>query len=118
MTVAETVTGSGALATPGLIPLLNEAAEAATILRGRAIEAVAAKVSSGGKIDGGALLPLEQSGIDLAAWRDLGGDGFDGAAAQDGGGLGRLIEERNKVGRGERPASRQGFGDSQDRLLA
>ena len=47
MTVAETVTGSGALTTPELIPLLDEAAEAATILRDRAVEAVAAKVSPG-----------------------------------------------------------------------
>jgi len=67
LTVAETVTGSGALATPGLIPLLNEAAEAATILRGRAIEAVAAKVSSGGKIDGGAL-EREQHAAHGLAW--------------------------------------------------
>ena len=51
MTVAETVTGSGALATPELISLLDEAAEAATALRGRALETVAAKVSPSGKID-------------------------------------------------------------------
>ena len=67
MTVAETVTGSGALATPELIPLLDEAAKAATILRGRAIEAVAAKVSQGGKIDA-ALLEREQRAAHGLAW--------------------------------------------------
>ncbi len=67
MTVAETVTGSGALATPELIPLLEEAAKAATTLRGRAIEAVAAKVSHGGKIDA-ALLEREQRAAHGLAW--------------------------------------------------
>jgi len=67
LTVAETVTGSGALATPELIPLLDEAAQAATILRGRAIEAVAAKVSPGGKIDA-ALLEREQRAAHGLAW--------------------------------------------------
>jgi (2S)-methylsuccinyl-CoA dehydrogenase len=67
LTVAETVTGSGALATPELIPLLDEAAKAATILRGRAIEAVAAKVSQGGKIDA-ALLEREQRAAHGLAW--------------------------------------------------
>ena len=67
MTVAETVTGSGALATPELIPLLDEAAKAATTLRDRAVEAVAAKVSQGGKIDS-ALLEREQHAAHGLAW--------------------------------------------------
>ncbi|MGH6802700.1 MAG: acyl-CoA dehydrogenase family protein, partial [Methyloceanibacter sp.] len=61
------MTGSGALATPDLIPLLDEAAKAATILRDRAVEAVSAKVSSGGKIDGAAL-EREQHAAHGLAW--------------------------------------------------
>ncbi|MBC8013970.1 MAG: acyl-CoA dehydrogenase family protein, partial [Methyloceanibacter sp.] len=61
------MTGSGALATPELIPLLDEAAEAAIALRGRAIEAVVAKVSQGGKIDA-ALLEREQHAAHGLAW--------------------------------------------------
>lgn len=67
LTVAETMTVSGALTTPELIPLLDEAAEAATTLRGRAIEAVAAKVSQGGRIDA-ALLEREQHAAHGLAW--------------------------------------------------
>jgi len=67
LTVAESLTGSGALATPDLIPLLDEAAKAATILRDRAVEAVSAKVSSGGKIDGAAL-EREQHAAHGLAW--------------------------------------------------
>jgi (2S)-methylsuccinyl-CoA dehydrogenase len=67
LTVAETVTGSGALATPELISLLDEAAKAATILRDRAVEAVSAKVAQGGKIDA-ALLEREQHAAHGLAW--------------------------------------------------
>ncbi len=67
MTVAETMTGRGAPSAPELIPLLDEAAKAATTLRDRAIEAVAAKVSSGGKIDNAAL-EREQRAAHGLAW--------------------------------------------------
>ena len=67
MTAAETVTGRGAPSAPELIPLLEEAAEAATTLRARAVEAVAAKVSPGGKIDA-ALLEREQRAAHGLAW--------------------------------------------------
>lgn len=66
MTVAEAVTGSGASA-PELIPLLDAAAQAATNLRDRAVEAFSAKVSSSGKIDGGAL-EREQHAAHGLAW--------------------------------------------------
>ena len=55
MTVADTVAGRGARAASDLIPLLAGAAEAATTLRAGAVEAMAAKVSTGGKIDAEAL---------------------------------------------------------------
>ena len=67
MTVAESVTGSGARLTPELVPLLVEAAEAATTLRERAVEAVVAKVASGGKIDAEAL-EREQHAAHGLAW--------------------------------------------------
>ena len=67
MTVAESLTGRGAASVSGLIPLLESAAEAATTLRGRAIEAVSAKVSAGGKIDGAAL-EREQRAAHGLAW--------------------------------------------------
>ncbi len=67
MTVAETVTRSAAPATQELISLLDQAAEAATTLRDRAVEAVAAKVASGGKIDGAAL-EREQHAAHGLAW--------------------------------------------------
>ena len=67
MTVAETVTGRGTQSAPELIPLLDEAAEAATKLRDRAVEAVAAKVAPGGKIDGAAL-EREQHAAHGLAW--------------------------------------------------
>ena len=67
MTVAETVKISGAAASPELIPLLDEAAKAATTLRDRAIEAVSAKVSSGGKLDNAAL-EREQRAAHGLAW--------------------------------------------------
>jgi (2S)-methylsuccinyl-CoA dehydrogenase len=67
LTVAETVTRSGAPAAPELITLLDEAAEAATTLRDRAIEAVSAKVASGGKIDSAAL-EREQHAAHGLAW--------------------------------------------------
>jgi (2S)-methylsuccinyl-CoA dehydrogenase len=59
--------GRGTPAAPELIPLLDEAAKAATTLRDRAIEAVAAKVSSGGAIDGAAL-EREQHAAHGLAW--------------------------------------------------
>jgi (2S)-methylsuccinyl-CoA dehydrogenase len=64
---AETVRGSEAPTVPELIPLLESAAEAAAALRDRAVEAVAAKVSSGGKIDGAAL-EREQRAAHGLAW--------------------------------------------------
>ena len=67
MTVAETITTSGATASPELIPLLDDAAKAATALRDRAIEAVSAKVSSGGKLDNAAL-EREQRAAHGLAW--------------------------------------------------
>ena len=67
MTVAETVTGRGTQTAPELIPLLDQAAEAATKLRDRAVAAVAAKVASGGKIDGAAL-EREQHAAHGLAW--------------------------------------------------
>jgi (2S)-methylsuccinyl-CoA dehydrogenase len=50
-----------------LIPLLESAAEAAIVLRDRSRDAVAAKVSQGGKIDGGAL-EREQHAAHGLAW--------------------------------------------------
>jgi (2S)-methylsuccinyl-CoA dehydrogenase len=67
LTVAETLTVEGAQATPELIALLDEAAEAATTLRDRAVAAVAAKVSSGGKLDNAAL-EREQHAAHGLAW--------------------------------------------------
>jgi (2S)-methylsuccinyl-CoA dehydrogenase len=67
LTVAETVTGRGTQTAPELISLLNQAAEAATKLRDRAVAAVAAKVASGGKIDGAAL-EREQHAAHGLAW--------------------------------------------------
>jgi (2S)-methylsuccinyl-CoA dehydrogenase len=64
---AETVRGSEAPTVPELIPLLESATEAAAALRDRAVEAVAAKVSSGGKIDGAAL-EREQRAAHGLAW--------------------------------------------------
>ena len=67
MTAAETVTDRGAPSPAELIPLLESAAEAAGTLRGRAIEAVKAKVAPGGKIDGAAL-EREQHAAHGLAW--------------------------------------------------
>jgi len=67
VTVAETVAGRGARSPSDLIPLLADAAEAATALRQRAIEGVAAKVTSGGKIDQEAL-EREQHAAHGLAW--------------------------------------------------
>ncbi len=66
MTAAETLTGGEAPSVPELIPLLESAAEAAATLRDRAVEAVGAKVSSGGKIDGAALEREERAAHGLA----------------------------------------------------
>jgi len=67
LTVAETVTGNGARSASELSSLLVGAATAATTLRDRAVEAVSAKVSSGGKIDA-ALLEREQRAAHGLAW--------------------------------------------------
>ena len=67
MTVAETAAGKGARAASDLIPLLAEAAEAAAALRASAVEGVAAKVSTGGKIDADAL-EREQHAAHGLAW--------------------------------------------------
>ena len=67
MTVAETVTGQGTQNAPELIPLLDQVAEAATKLRGRAIEALSAKLAPGGKIDNVAL-EREQHAAHGLAW--------------------------------------------------
>ena len=66
MTAAETLTGGEASSSPELIPLLESAAQAAATLRDRAVEAVATKVSSGGKIDGSALEREERAAHGLA----------------------------------------------------
>ncbi len=67
MSAVETLAGRAPALTPDLIPLLESAAEAAAALRDRAVEAVAAKVSSGGKIDGPAL-EREQRAVHGLAW--------------------------------------------------
>ncbi|MET0301886.1 MAG: acyl-CoA dehydrogenase family protein [Methyloceanibacter sp.] len=67
MTVAETAAGKGARAASDLIPLLAEGAEAAAGLRASAVEGVAAKVSTGGKIDADAL-EREQHAAHGLAW--------------------------------------------------
>ena len=67
MTVAEAITHRDALSAPELISLLDDAAKAATGLRDRAIAAVAAKVSSGGKLDNAAL-EREQRAVHGLAW--------------------------------------------------
>jgi (2S)-methylsuccinyl-CoA dehydrogenase len=66
LTAAETLRGSEAPSSPELILLLESAAEAASTLRDSAVEAVAAKVSSGGKIDGAALEREERAAHGLA----------------------------------------------------
>ena len=66
MTAAETLTGGEASSSPELIPLLESAAQAAATLRDHAVEAVATKVSSGGKIDGSALEREERAAHGLA----------------------------------------------------
>ena len=66
MTAAETLRGSEAPRSRELIPLLESAAEAASTLRDSAVEAVAAKVSSGGQIDGAALEREERAAHGLA----------------------------------------------------
>jgi (2S)-methylsuccinyl-CoA dehydrogenase len=63
LTVAATV----APATQELISLLDQAADAATTLRDRAIEGVSAKVSAGGKLDNAAL-EREQHAVHGLAW--------------------------------------------------
>ncbi len=65
MTVAETAAGKSARS--DLIPLLAEGAEAAAALRASAVEGVAAKVSTGGKIDADAL-EREQHAAHGLAW--------------------------------------------------
>jgi (2S)-methylsuccinyl-CoA dehydrogenase len=65
LTVAESVRGTQPA--PELISLLDQAADAATELRDRAIAAVSAKVASGGKIDGAAL-EREQHAAHGLAW--------------------------------------------------
>jgi (2S)-methylsuccinyl-CoA dehydrogenase len=67
VTVAESVTGREARRGPELIPLLAGAAEAATALRGRAVEGVAAKVVASGQIDSEAL-EREQHAAHGLAW--------------------------------------------------
>jgi (2S)-methylsuccinyl-CoA dehydrogenase len=65
LTVAETVRGTQPASE--LISLLDQAADAATKLRDRAIAAVSAKVAAGGKIDGAAL-EREQHAAHGLAW--------------------------------------------------
>ena len=68
MTLAvETLAQSKSGRLPDLISLLDAAAEAAGTLRDRAVEAVAAKVSPGGKLDGPAL-EREQRAAHGLAW--------------------------------------------------
>jgi (2S)-methylsuccinyl-CoA dehydrogenase len=66
LTAAETLRGSEAPSSREFIPLLESAAEAASTLRDTAVEAVAAKVSWGGKIDGAALEREERAAHGLA----------------------------------------------------
>ena len=65
MTVAESVRGMHSA--PKLISLLDQAAEAATSLRDRAVKGVAAKVGPGGKVDNAAL-EREQHAAHGLAW--------------------------------------------------
>jgi (2S)-methylsuccinyl-CoA dehydrogenase len=65
--VAETLRGSERAAGPELIALLDAASEAAATLRDRAVEAVAAKVTVGGKLDTAAL-EREQRAAHGLAW--------------------------------------------------
>jgi (2S)-methylsuccinyl-CoA dehydrogenase len=67
LSAVETLRGRAPAQSPELIPLLDSAAGAAAMLRDRAVEAVAAKVSSGGKIDGAAL-EREQRAAHGLAW--------------------------------------------------
>jgi (2S)-methylsuccinyl-CoA dehydrogenase len=67
LTVAENVASPGVQGTSELLSHLAEAAEAATALRARATEGVAAKVSADGKIDSGAL-EREQHAAHGLAW--------------------------------------------------
>ena len=67
MTVAATVGARAALDTPELIAHLDAAAKAATQLRDRAVQGVAAKVAPAGKIDGPAL-EAEQHAAHGVAW--------------------------------------------------
>jgi (2S)-methylsuccinyl-CoA dehydrogenase len=64
---SETLSKSSESSLPDLIPLLDSAAEAASSLRDRCREAVAGKVSQGGKIDGEAL-EREQHAAHGLAW--------------------------------------------------
>ncbi len=66
MTAAETLPGSEAGSSPELIPLIESAAEAAATLRDRAVEAVAGKVASSGKIDNAKLEREERAAHGLA----------------------------------------------------
>jgi (2S)-methylsuccinyl-CoA dehydrogenase len=66
LTAAETLRGSEAPSSREFIPLVESAAEAASTLRDTAVEAVAAKVSWGGKIDGAALEREERAAHGLA----------------------------------------------------
>jgi (2S)-methylsuccinyl-CoA dehydrogenase len=67
LTVAATVGARAALDTPELIAHLDAAAKAATQLRDRAVQGVAAKVAPAGKIDGPAL-EAEQHAAHGVAW--------------------------------------------------
>jgi (2S)-methylsuccinyl-CoA dehydrogenase len=67
LTVAETVKSRAAPDTPELLSQLDAVAEAATALRDRAVQGVAAKVAPGGKIDGPAL-EAEQHAAHGLAW--------------------------------------------------
>jgi (2S)-methylsuccinyl-CoA dehydrogenase len=66
LTAAETLPGSEAGSSPELIPLIESAAEAAATLRDRAVEAVAGKVASSGKIDNAKLEREERAAHGLA----------------------------------------------------
>ena len=98
MPVAETLRGSERAAGPELIALLDAASEAAATLRDRAVEAVAAKVTVGGKLDTHmvaigrrALAAIDcdladtaiehQCQLGLCHWRDLEVEAPDGAGS-------------------------------------
>src|SRR6185312_7409233 len=67
-----------------------------------------------GEAVGGALLTLQCGVVQLAGGGDLGGNGGDRPIAQDGGGVGRIVEQGDQFRRARRATIGDGFGDSQN----